>query len=97
MGRKRKDDNHGEITRALERCGFCVIDMTGDPSVGFDVLVVGKGIKEIAEIKDGSKPPSARRLTNGEEKRKAQIESKGCAYRVWESVDEALRCMGAIR
>ena len=44
----------------------------------------------MVEIKDGSKPISARKLTEGEQEFKSKIESVGCKYWVIESVDDAI-------
>ena len=64
---RRQDDNHGTIVKALALHGFKIFDAShvgrGHPdlTVGFESWLgpVQFGI----EIKDGSKPPSARRLT----------------------------------
>jgi hypothetical protein len=44
----------------------------------------------MVEIKDGKLPPSARKLTEGEQEFKAKIESVGCKYWVIESVEDAI-------
>ncbi len=63
---KRRDTNHYEITRAFEACGFTVIDTS--QVAGFVDIVVGRrGLNFLIEIKDGSKPPSSRKLTPMEE------------------------------
>lgn len=49
------------------------------------------------EIKDGTKPPSARRLTEGELKCKESFESVGVTYHVIDSVDEAIRTIEEAR
>jgi hypothetical protein len=93
MTGKRKDNNHSEIVAALESCGALCVDMTGDPKIGFDLLVIHRGMKDIVEIKDGE----GKKLTTNEAKRKGDIESKGVTYNVIESVEDALRMIGAIR
>lgn len=97
MTRKRKDANHRDIVEALEKSGVHCIDMTGDPAIGFDLLLIYRSHKEIVEVKDGDKPESARRLTDGETNRKTEVERRGVPYRIVESVDDALRLMGIIR
>ena len=42
------------------------------------------------EIKDGNLPPSARKLTKGEQQFKEKVESVGVKYHVITSVDEAI-------
>lgn len=59
----KKDANHQEIVSALLRLGFSVMD-TAAVGQGFPDLVVARaGVNFLVEIKDGGKPPSARRLT----------------------------------
>ena len=61
----RKDDNHNEISNAFERLGWSVLDIHQLPDCAD--IVVGKCNQSIViEIKDGSKPPSKQKLTNGE-------------------------------
>ena len=68
MGRiaraNKVDANHDEIVRAYRRLGFSVAS-TAAMGKGFPDLVVGiHNITDLVEIKDGSKPPSARKLTS---------------------------------
>ena len=64
----RIDGNHGEIVAAFRRCGCHVIRLEQGHGVP-DILVAAKGrhrcapVTWLCEIKDGSKPPSARSLT----------------------------------
>ena len=44
----------------------------------------------MVEIKDGKKPPSARKLTDGEIAFKAKVESVQCVYNVVNSIEEAI-------
>jgi len=86
------DDNQREIVQALRHCGASVMD-TSAVGKGFPDLVVGwHGLNLLVEIKDGSKPPSHRKLTP------AQVEFHG-AWRgqvcVVTSVDEALALVSA--
>ena len=67
MRAKRKDANHNAIEDHLERLGWSVFDTSG-LGYGFPDLLVGKpGFCAVVEIKDGSKPPSDRKLTPAEE------------------------------
>ena len=68
MRGKRKDANHNEVTEFLSRHGWSVAD-TSALGFGFPDAVCGKpGICVVVEIKDGSKPPSERKLTEAEQK-----------------------------
>ena len=62
---KRRDDNHAPVVQAMERVGATVKDTS--QVAGFCDVVVGfRGETRLVEIKDGSKPPSARKLTPDE-------------------------------
>ena len=62
----RVDANHGEIVKALRACGCTVLDASGLGG-GFPDLVVGcQGRTVLMEVKDGSKVPSARKLTDAQ-------------------------------
>lgn len=61
----RKDSNHVEIVAALRRLGWYVLDVAQLKNCCD--IIVSKGGRTIAvEVKDGSKPPSARKLSEGE-------------------------------
>jgi hypothetical protein len=63
----RIDSNQTTITQALRRMGATVTP-THTIGNGFPDLAVGwKGVTLLIEIKDGSKPPSKRRLTPDEQ------------------------------
>tara|TARA_R110000803_G_C11935327_1_gene315893 strand:+ start:16 stop:303 length:288 start_codon:yes stop_codon:yes gene_type:complete len=63
----RKDANHNEITDCFISLGWSVLDISQLKNA-CDAFV-SKGSCTIAiEIKDGSKPPSQRKLSTGEEK-----------------------------
>ena len=68
MRAAKRDDNHAEIRDNLRAIGAMVHD-TGGLGGGFPDLVVGyHGVIFLLEVKDGSKPPSKRRLTPDEQK-----------------------------
>lgn len=87
----KKDRNHPEIVKALRGAGCKVLDL-GAVGNGCPDLLVNRGPEtRFLEVKDGKKPPSARKLTPD------QVEF----HREWEgrvfvvtSVDEALSTMG---
>lgn len=62
----RRDDNHIEIRDEFRRLGFAVKDVA-DLKNFCDLLVSKNGYTFCIEIKDGKKPPSKRKLTEGEE------------------------------
>jgi len=67
MKRGRVDANQKEITQFFRGRGFAVA-ITSDLGNGFPDLVVSKeGYTILIEVKDGTKPPSQRRLTDDEE------------------------------
>ena len=71
MRAKRKDANHNEVASYLQHLGWSFLDTSalGD---GFPDGVVGSlGFAALVEIKDGSKPPSKRKLTEKEAKVRA--------------------------
>jgi hypothetical protein len=66
---KRTDSNHTEIIKALRKIPNLSVFSTHEVGKGFPDIVIGyKGINYLIEIKDGNKPPSARKLTPDEVK-----------------------------
>lgn len=65
--RARTDANHTDIVQAFRRLGCTVLDLSRLGSGCPDALVGIRGRNYLVEIKDGSKPPSARKLTPDEE------------------------------
>jgi len=64
---KKTDDNQSKIVKALRQIGASVFT-THSIGKGFPDIVVGyRSINYLIEIKDGSKPPSRRKLTPDEE------------------------------
>lgn len=81
------DRNHPEIVAALRGIGASVLS-TAQLKGCFDILVGYRGINFIMEIKDGKKPPSACKLTDGEAAFKDAW--RGGEYFVVHSVAEAI-------
>ena len=88
---RRKDANHAEIVRALHQLGAVVFDVSEVAGLGFDILILHRGQTCIAEIKDGDKPPSRRRLTESEETARDLCEAQGVPYYILKSTADALR------
>lgn len=97
MRYNRLDSNHKDLIAALRVAGAAVVDMTGDPSIGFDLLVGFRGKLYAAEVKDGSKPASKRRLTEGEQKRLEDLKRVNVRLHIWETATQALADIGAIK
>ena len=87
------DSNQPEIVDALRRVGAVVLILSQLKNC-FDVLVCYDGKIHMVEIKDGSLPQSARKLTDGEQEFKAKVEGVKCVYNVVNSIDEALSLIG---
>lgn len=87
---KRRDANQKQIIRDLERAGVSVKD-TSQLSEFLDIACGRAGRNYLFEIKDPDKPPSARKLTPGEQKFhdrwNGQVDVIFCA-------EDALRIMG---
>ncbi len=68
MRGKRIDANQNEVVRHLRKLGFSVA-ITSMVGNGFpDLIVSNYAHTLLVELKDGSKPPSARALTSDEQK-----------------------------
>lgn len=83
--RAKLDANHGQIVRALELAGCSVQSLAALGGGVPDLLVLCRGKLSLVEVKDGDKPPSARRLTPLE----AEFASRWPVL-VVESVNEAI-------
>lgn len=93
----RVDANQSAIVRMLEGMGALVRDCSrmGD---GFpDLLVLWRGQWLLAECKDGSKPPSRRKLTPDQVLWHAEAKQRGGTVYVLETEDDALAMLGARR
>lgn len=92
--RARKDDNHHEIAAVYRNCGASVLDISMVGSGATDIIVGFPQGNHLIEIKDGKKPPSARKLTPDEERFHAEWRGP---IRVISSVEEALAHINEIR
>lgn len=88
----KTDANHAEIRAAFRAAGAVVID-TFQLKNAFDMLVAYRGTLYAVEVKNGSLPPSKRRLSEGEKACKAALESVGVPYHVVKSVEEAIELL----
>lgn len=87
--RSAVDANHHEVMATLRRVpGTVVTDVHHHRGLGCDLLVTFRGSDTwFVEVKDGGKPPSARRLTDAELALQRQV---GPRFVVLESKTEAL-------
>ena len=90
----KKDANHVEIVAALRKAGATVVDLGAVGHGVPDLLIGHRGKTMLMEIKDGNKPPSARKLTPDEA---AWHESWRGQVAIVESVDEAIAAAQAVR
>jgi len=96
----KTDANHTKIVKALRQAGCSVQSLAsiggGCPDLlvcCWPVVLGSTCTNYLFEIKDGSKPPSARRLTQDEKEWQARW--RGPVYTVT-SVEEALRAVGVV-
>ena len=82
----RRDDNEKEIIAAMRAEG-AYVKAINDEGL-FDLLVSHRGETLLVEVKDGAKPPSARRLTDAEQK--FHDEWPGSDLYIVNSVEEAI-------
>ena len=82
----RRDDNEKEIIAAMRAKG-AYVKVINDEGL-FDLLVSHRGETMLIEVKDGAKPPSARRLTEAE--LKFHEEWPGSNLFIITSVEEAI-------
>lgn len=81
------DANHGEIVEALRKIGASVQSLHAVGQGCPDILVGWRGMLTLLEIKDGAKPPSARKLTPDQERWHAEWRGQ---VAVVENVEQAL-------
>lgn len=92
MRAARIDANHRAIVRALRDVGCYVEPRLARIGGGCpDLLVCRQGVWRVAELKDGSKPPSEQQLTPAEQVWHAEaLMIGGGKVEIWRSADEAL-------
>lgn len=87
---RRVDANQDQIVSALRACGATVRVISQGGGIP-DLLVGYRGYTLLLEVKDGKKPPSARELTEPEQK--FFEEWTGGMLAIVNSVDEALEIL----
>ena len=83
----RVDGNQPEIVKALRAIGASIL-YTHQLKNCFDLLVGYRGKTFLFELKDPAQPPSARKLTPGEEEFRRTW--RGSPYHIVETVDQAI-------
>ena len=89
--RAKLDENHHEIVATLRKCGATVVSLAAVGAGVPDLLVGWNGRTCLLEIKDGSKPPSQRKLT--EDQMRFHRDWRGGSIAIVDSVDAALRVL----
>jgi hypothetical protein len=88
----RTDANHAQVIRLWRKCGATVLDCSAARGLGFDAIVLTRGRLYLAEIKDGSLPPSRRALTDAEARARDAFPDH---WRLVESEQDALALVSA--
>jgi hypothetical protein len=93
MRAARVDANQAKIVAALRQAGAAVqpLHMVGKGCP--DLLASFRGVNYLLEVKDGSKPPSARKLTEDEQKWHQEWRGQ---VAIVENVEQALALIGAM-
>lgn len=90
---RKVDDNQRPIVAALRGLGAYVQDVSAYP-VGFDLLVGWRGRWLALEVKNGERPPSARKLTANELAIQSEAQRVGAPFHVVHNLDGALALLG---
>ena len=86
----RTDDNQTEVVACFRRLGWSVLIISQLKNC-CDIIVAKNGETIAIEIKDGSKPPSARKLSEGEQKFKDNWYGR---WELVESIDDVIKLNG---
>lgn len=85
------DDNQSEVVKLFRKLGWCVL-ITSQLKNCCDIIVSKNGRTVAVEIKDGSKPPSARKLSDGELEFRAKWKGE---YALVETIDHVIEVNNA--
>lgn len=94
---RRSDSNQAEIVAALRKVGAKVQILSQVGNGCPDLLIAFRGKWFVAEIKDGKLPPSEKMLTPQESAWFEEFWESSGPLKVIESVDEALKFVGAMK
>lgn len=87
----KTDANQPAIVSAMRKAGATVQSLAAVGDGVPDLLVGHKGKTALVEVKDGSKPPSARQLTP--DQKKWHAEWQGGTLAIVSDIDSALRVL----
>lgn len=88
---RKTDANHKSIADALRRVGFEVVDFSSMGRGVPDLWACKAGRAIWVEVKDGSKPPSARQLTEAQQHFHEKCQRQGIEIVTVTSVEDAVR------
>lgn len=88
----RKDGNHADIRREVQRLGWSWFD-AADYGCPFDAIVGASGVSLLVEVKDPAKPPSERRLTPKEREFAEGWHGSHIVALTTEDIAEAMRAL----
>lgn len=88
------DDNQSEIVMTFRRMGCTVTPLHAVGGGVPDLLVGCNGINLLVEVKDGKKPPSARKLTKDQEKWHGEWRGQ---VDIVETMDDAISLVNCVR
>ncbi len=94
---KRVDNNQKVVVQAIKRIGADWLETSADPRCGCDGIVLYKGSAYVAEIKNGSLPPSRQKLTPNELKTQTRCSWRGVPYLILTSPEQAIETLLAIK
>jgi hypothetical protein len=94
---RKVDDNHADLVRLWRDMGAVVLPLASVGDGVPDVLVGWRCAWIAVEIKDGSKPPSRRKLTPAQVLLHGEIKRAGLPLAIVTNEDEALAILGARR
>lgn len=81
------DSNHKDVVKELRKLGAVVTSVTCVKEF-CDIVACFNGSVILIEVKDGSKPPSQRRLTEREQKYHDKLEKVGCVVHIVNNLEE---------
>ena len=96
MRAAKQDSNHKEIRDVARRMGVGWFDCFQLKRF-CDAFIVYRGVTVAVEVKDGAKPKSAQKLTEGEEKFCEDWRSHGGKYAVITSEDDLNELLNTIK
>jgi hypothetical protein len=89
--RAKVDRNHAEVRDALRQIGWWVKDASKWGEGWPDLMIAKPGRYMFVEVKDGTRPPSERKLTPAQVRVHAELQAAGVPVVVVTSVEQAIR------